>query len=308
MNGSNSFSTIRRVVQASLTNQIARYAPALYVKLTGQTGRGAEEVYLDTVGDYFQKCFDEYFERLGIEKSSQEDFLKGKRLLEYGPGDVPGVAILMAAHGADQVVCVDRFPLVRMSPKNVQIVRLMLERLPDAARNRAEACFRKPGHPEAGFKPEHIDYLVQPSGLSGLKDEVDLVFSRAVLEHVNNLQASFHDMYAALKPGGIAIHLVDLKSHGLHRDNPLDFLAWPSWLWSLMYSAKGVPNRLRVDAYRKAVAQSGFDLIEMKPTLLASAEDIQAVRPQLADCFKSLSDEDLSCLGFWLVCRKPTVQ
>jgi len=144
--------------------------------------------------------------------------------------------------------------------------------------------------------------------LSGLKDEVDLVFSRAVLEHVNNLQASFHDMYAALKPGGIAIHLVDLKSHGLHRDNPLDFLAWPSWLWSMMYSAKGVPNRLRVDAYRKAVAQSGFDLIEMKPTLLASAEDIQAVRPQLADCFKSLSDEDLSCLGFWLVCRKPTVQ
>jgi len=307
MNRNNPFSTMRRVVQASLTNQIARYAPALYVQMTGQTGRGAEEVHLDTVGDYFQTCFDEYFEHLGVETSSRAGFLNGKRLLEYGPGDVPGVALLMVAHGADQVVCVDRFPLVRMSPKNVQIVKLMLERLPDSARSRAEACFRQPGHPEAGFKSEYIDYLVRPSGLSALKGEVDLVFSRAVLEHVNDLPASFHDMYAALKPGGIAIHLVDLKSHGLHRSNPLDFLAWPSWLWSLMYGAKGVPNRLRVDAYREAVAQSGFELIELKPTLLASAADIQDVRPQLAERFKNLSDEDLSWLGFWLVCRKPAV-
>ncbi|MDP3123000.1 MAG: hypothetical protein Q8M46_00200, partial [Thiobacillus sp.] len=85
MIGGGTFSTFRRVAQATLTNQIARYAPALYVQLTGQTGRGAEEVHLDIVGDYFQKCFDEYFERLGIEKPEQSDFLQGKRILEYGP-------------------------------------------------------------------------------------------------------------------------------------------------------------------------------------------------------------------------------
>lgn len=308
MIGQGAFDTIRRVAQATLTNQIARYTPALYVRLTGQTGRGAEEVYLDTVGDYFQKCFDEYFERLGIEKSVQPDFLQGKRILEYGPGDVPGVAMLMVAHGADQVVCVDRFPLVRMSPKNVEIVRLMLERLPDAQRARAEACFSQSGNPVSGFEAKHIEYLVRPSGLSGFKDETDLVISRAVLEHVNDLPASFRDMYAALKPGGVAIHLVDLKSHGLHRNNPLDFLNWPGWLWSMMYSAKGVPNRLRVDAYRQAVAQTGFELVELKPTLIASTEDIRNVRPHLAEAFKNLSDEDLSWLGFWLVCRKPAIQ
>lgn len=308
MIGRGTFSTFRRVSQATLTNQIARFAPALYVKLTGQTGRGAEEVHLDIVGEYFQKCFDEYFERLGIEKPEQSDFLQGKRILEYGPGDVPGVAMLMVAHGADQVVCVDRFPLVRLSPKNVEIVRLMLERLPDAQRTRAEACFRQSGNPRSGFDAKHIEYLVRPSGLSGFKDEIDLVISRAVLEHVNDLPASFRDMYAALKPGGVAIHLVDLKSHGLHRNNPLDFLNWPGWLWSLMYSAKGVPNRLRVDAYRQAVAQTGFELLEIKPTLVAAPEDIRNVRPHLAEAFKNLSDEDLSCLGFWLACRKPAVQ
>ncbi len=300
--------TLRRIIQATLTNQIARFAPSLYVQLTGQTGRGTGEVRLDEVGEYFKTCFEEYFEQLGVSKSEQTDYLHGKRLLEYGPGDVPGVAMLMVAHGANQVLCVDRFPLVRMSPKNVQIVKLMLEHLPQLQRERAEACFRQAVQPQLGFDPRFIDYLISPSGLSGLENEMDLVFSRAVLEHVNDLPATFRDMYAALKPGGIAIHLVDLKSHGLHRKSPLDFLCWPAWLWSLMYSEKGVPNRLRVNAYRDAVAQSGLEILTLKPTLLASPDDVCAVRPELATPFKDLSEEDLSWLGFWLVCRKPIAQ
>lgn len=308
MNTQHTIGMFRRIVQASLTNQIARYAPAFYIRLTEQTGRGAEEEDIGEVGDYFQNCFDDYFEKLGVEKHARADFLCGTQIMEYGPGDVPGVAILMIAHGAERVVCVDRFPLVRMSPKNVQIVKKMLERLPLPLRNRAESCFKQVAHPESGLNPQYIDYLVRPSGLSGLANGVDLVISRAVLEHVNDLQASFQDMYAALKPGGTAIHLVDLKSHGLHRTNPLDFLSWSPWLWSLMYSAKGVPNRLRVNTYRRAVAQSGLQLISLIPTVHALPTDVSAVRPYLAKPFRTLPDEDLSCLGFWLVCRKPADQ
>lgn len=305
MRKNNPVGMLRRIIQATLTNQVARFVPSLYVQLTGQTGRGAGEVHLDEVGDYFETCFDEYFGQLGVTEAEQSAFLNGKRILEYGPGDVPGVALLMVAHGANQVLCVDRFPLVRMSPKNIQIAKLMLERLPQPLRERAEACFIQPGRPQSGFAPQFIEYLVRPSGLSGLSNEIDLVISRAVLEHVNDLPATFRDMYAALKPGGIAIHQVDLKSHGLHRTNPLDFLCWPTWLWSLMYSEKGVPNRLRVNAYRDVVAQSGLELLTLKPTLRASPDDVRAVRAELAHPFKGLSEEDLSWLEFWLVCRKP---
>jgi len=308
MSTNNIVGTLRRIVQATLTNQIARFAPSLYVQLTGQTGRGAGEIRLEEVGNYFETCFEEYFQQLGVSETERADYLNGKRMLEYGPGDVPGVAMLMVAHGADQVLCVDRFPLVKMSPKNVQIVKLMLDRLPQVPRERAKACFRQAGQLQSGFDSKFIDYLVTPSGLSGLSNEMDMVFSRAVLEHVNDLPATFRDMYAALKPGGIAIHLVDLKSHGLHRKNPLDFLCWSTWLWSMMYSEKGVPNRLRVNAYRDAVAQSGLEILALKPTMLASPDDVRAVRPELATPFKDLSEEELSWLGFWLVCRKPTVQ
>lgn len=306
MSSNSAMGTLRRIVQATLTNQIARFAPSFYVQMTGQTGRGAGEVHLDDVSEYFERCFEEYFEQLGVSKSALTDYVKGKRLLEYGPGDMPGVAMLMVAHGAEQVLCVDRFPLVRMSPKNVQIVKLMLEHLSPAQRERAESCFIQKAQPQSGFDSRLIDYLVRPSGLSGLQNEMDLVFSRAVLEHVNDLPATFRDMHAALKPGGIAIHLVDLKSHGLHRRNPLDFLCWPAWLWSLMYSGKGVPNRLRVNAYRDAATQSGLEILTLEPTLRASPEDVRAVRTELATPFRELSEEDLSWLGFWLICRKPT--
>ncbi len=299
--------TARRVIQATLTNQIARFAPALYVQLTGQTGRGAGEVRLEEVGVYFQTCLDEYFEQLAAHNVSPAMALTGKRILEYGPGDLPGVAILMIANGAEQVVCVDRFPLVKMSPKNVQIAKIMLERLPAPMRERAESCFRQTGRPESGFDPKRIDYVIRPSGLSGLNNEIDMVISRAVLEHVNDLPATFRDMQAALKPGGIAIHEVDLKSHGLHRHNPLDFLNWSTWLWSLMYSAKGVPNRLRANAYRDAVSAAGLERMSMAPTLLASPDDVNNVRAELAKPFVMLSDDDLSWLGFWLVCRKPVM-
>ncbi len=203
---------------------------------------------------------------------------------------------------------VDRFPLVSLSSKNVQIAKKMLQRLPFTLRQRAESCFTRATNPKAGFDPRWIQYLVRPSGLSGLSNEIDLVISRAVLEHVNDLPATFRDMCAALKPGGIAIHLVDLKSHGLHRDNPLDFLSWSPWLWSLMYSAKGVPNRLRINTYRDAIVRSGLEIISLSPTVHALPADIRAVRPSLAQPFRDLPDADLSWLGFWLVCRKPITQ
>src|SRR4029079_6621421 len=105
------------------------------------------------------------------------------------------------------------------------------------------------------------------------------------LEHVNDLSATFADMNRALSNDGLAVHEVDLKSHGLHRLNPLDFLTWPPRLWFWMYGHKGVPNRLRVNHYRSVVMNSGFETVLMRPTLLAEEREVPDVRPHLASPF-----------------------
>ena len=294
-----------RVARAMITNQLARFAPGAYVRLTGQTGRGAagEESFGD-IAQYFRDCTDAYFEKLGVASSEISSFLSGKTLMEYGPGDLPGVAALMVARGAEKVYCIDRFPLVNLSDKNARALRHLIDGSHGVERERLVACLANPNDLSAGFDPRRIEYVVRPSGLSGLHSAVDLVFSRAVLEHVNDLEATFADMTAALRPDASAIHLVDLRSHGLHKVNLLDFLEWSPAMWQLMYSEKGVPNRWRVDKYRSVVAQLQVDMLTLETTKLASKAQVTEVRPRLADLFRGVSDDDLCCLGFWLIFRK----
>ena len=294
-----------RALRALATNQIARFAPHAYLRITGQTGRGERQGETPSgIAEYFLKCFREYFEILGVETALVPEFLRGKVLLEYGPGDIPGVALLMVAHGAEKVFCVDRFPLLSLSPDNAAVMDALLNRLPPEMKARAQASVRRTDGRFLTLNPDRIEYLVRPSGLSGMRQEVDVVLSRAVLEHVDDLPATFADMEMSLRPGGAAIHLVDLKSHGLHRRNLLDFLSWPPRLWALMYSHKGVPNRWRVNYYRDVLRTSGLTVQLLAPMARAASADIAEVRPHLAAPFRGLPDEDLSWLGFWLVCKK----
>jgi hypothetical protein len=59
-----------------------------------------------------------------------------------------------------------------------------------------------------------------------------------------------------------------------------------------------------VDRYREALARLPIDVLQFEITRQASLVDVQRVRPHLARPFRGISDEDLACLGFWLVFRK----
>lgn len=290
-----------RVVKDLILNQVARISPAYFMHLTHETGRGpsAGESAQD-IADYFHKSFDEYLEFLG---ATPEDVAQ-KVILEYGPGDILGVALLFAAYGASKVYCVDRFSLLSPGPFNIEVMRLLIAKLEGKVRQRAKVCFIAMGDPGSGFKPDVIEYIVRPNGLSGMKAEVDWVLSRAVLEHVNDLEGTFRDMAHYLRVGGLAAHLVDLQSHGMHRRNPLDFLKWSPLMWNQMHSHKGVPNRWRIDRYRDIVRMLPFELMKLQTIKVADPTHVSAIRSRLARRFHHLSDEELSCLLFWIVCRK----
>ncbi|MHB1360712.1 MAG: methyltransferase domain-containing protein [Rhodocyclaceae bacterium] len=293
------------ILKAIASNQIARFAPGLYVKMTGQTGRGdsATETSAD-IAQYFRQCVTDYLDTLGIPPSGRADFLQDKVVLEYGPGDIPGVALLLVAYGARKVYCVDRFPLVSIASKNLDVIHQLANTLSEFERQRFDQCFKNPQAPEEGFNSDRIEYLVRPNGMSGLEGEVDIVISRAVLEHVNDLDATFDDMLRAMKPGARSVHQVDLRSHGLHVSNPLDFLAPPNWLWQLMHSHKGVPNRWRADRYEQIIQGLGVELNTFQPTVKFDHSLVATVRPALATPFRKVGDEQLAWQGFWLAFRK----
>lgn len=292
-------------LKAVASNLIARFAPGIYVKLTRQTGRGARETETpEAIASYFQQCITDYFAVLNIPSSDQSDFLRDKTILEYGPGDLPGVAMLLVAMGARKVYCIDRFPLVSLGKKSVAVIEHMAEHLIETQKKRFRQCLVNPAIPKYGFSSDHVEYVVRSDGLSGLSNAIDLVISRAVLEHVNNLEATFNDMANAMRPNSLSIHKVDPRSHGLHRNNPLDFLEYPQWIWSLMYSHKGVPNRWRVNHYRELLHDLPLEILDLHPTVLFSQANVCSIRGKLALPFIQTNQEDLAWQGFWLSCRR----
>jgi SAM-dependent methyltransferase len=287
--------------KAFLSNQLARIAPALYVKLTRQTGRGELLVRGDEDGGYFLRCYKEYFELIGLNIDESGNYLRGKKVLEYGPGDILGIALLMYANGADSVDCVDRFPIEKRSPKNIEVYRILLDSLDGIKRIRGNQAFRISGRIESGFNPQAISYSVTPDGLAPAEQKYDLVISRAVLEHVNDLERTLANICRVLKQDGISIHQVDLKSHGLDRYQAFDFLTWPETLYRSMYSHKGFPNRWRIDKYKEWIEKSGLRCNKLIPLGRLEEEKIEIIKPMLAKQFRQLSTEELSWLEFWMV-------
>ena len=297
----NAAQDVVRFAKACVSNLLARFAPATYVRLTQQTGRGAGEDSAQEVAEYFWGCFEDYRLRLGLDEAAFYAFLKGKRVLEYGPGDVLGVALLFHAYGAASVLCVDRFPLQNVSAKNAQVYLALANRLPPAQRARALQAFLKPGDTQSGLRPDCVEYRVTPDGLAGSTAAFDLVVSRAVLEHVNSLEATLLDVDCGLAPGGVSIHNVDLRSHTLDRYRPFDFLTWPEPLYRLMYSHKGFPNRWRPDTYRAILKRTRLRIRAMEPTSRLAMEDVDRIKPKVARHLRSASSDDLSWAGFWMV-------
>lgn len=294
-----------RVAKAAASNLLARFAPAAYVRLTHQTGRGADEVDSGKIADYFEQCFEDYRARLA--QAGVAD-IQGLRVLEYGPGDILGTALLFHAHGAAEVECVDRFPLQSVSLRNAEVYQALIGRLSGQARERAEAAFVVPGDPMSGLRRDAVRYRITADGLAARPVAFDLILSRAVLEHVNSLAATLGDVESCLAAGGVSLHSVDLRSHNLDRYRPFDFLTWPESLYRLMYSHKGFPNRWRPNAYRELLKRSRLRVLAMEPTGRIAASDVERIRPHVAGHLAGASADDLSWTGFWMVLAAPGPQ
>jgi len=289
-----------RFAKATASNLLARFAPGTYVRLTRQTGRGAREDSVEDVAAYFERCFADYRQQLGVTEYDAGTWLRGLHVLEYGPGDILGTALMFHAYGAAEVECVDRFPMQQVSAWNAAVYRALVARMPEPARARAQAAFVVAGEPASGLRPDAVSYRVTPDGLAARQGAFDLIVSRAVLEHVNSLEATLRDVATCLRPRGVSVHNVDLRSHNLDRYRPFDFLTWPEPLYRLMYSHKGFPNRWRPDAYRAILRGLPLLLRTMEPTGRIAVDDVERIRPHVARHLRGASADDLAWTGFWL--------
>ena len=255
--------------------------------------------------------------------------IDGSRVLELGPGDNFGIPLRFLADGATHVTTMDRFIAWRDEAQQARIYNAMLERMSTEQRERAALAItsRSPLRFDPkllrvieGVGAENADRSLPPHSF-------DLIVSRAVLEHVWDLDAAFGAMDAVLAPGGVMAHKVDFRDHGLFTKgghHPLTFLTIPDRVYGWMGDHSGLPNRRLIDYYRGKLAELGYDSRLHVTAVVGRGEElsphpervpeselqrigpgIEQVRSKLRPRYRELPLSDIATAGIFLIARKP---
>lgn len=233
------------------------------------------------------------------------------RVAEIGPGDSFGVALLALERGAAEVHTVDRYRTTRDPAREAAIHGAL------AARH---------GFDEATSRARIFEHAGQPAETYFARTDLafEWIVSRAVLEHLYDPLGALDAMLARLAPGGVMVHRIDLRDHGMFDGHPLTFLTVPERLYGAMTRGSGRPNRVLAPAYRAWLARQGVagsvrvtrlvgvaDEVapapwgDLNPTARACAcTAVSAIRPRLAAPFRAMVDEDLAVAGIVLVVTK----
>ncbi len=279
-----------------------------------ETSSGARHADLDIDASlaYVERVCGDYLGYGGLQQFSGS-------VAEIGPGDSFAVALRILGGGADHVHAIDRW----VSRRDPEAQRRIYGAL--AERHKLDDLFD--GAPGENTIRDLTYHAGQPAETffrtCGLR--FDAILSRAVMEHLYDPLAALDDMAACLTPGGIMIHRIDLRDHGMFAGHhPLTLLTLSDGLHRRMTQGGGRPNRVLIGAYRDWLERSGLsgELTisrlagigeEIEPAPWAALDKnatsralacVRAIRPRLGGKFKVMADEDLAVAGLVLVARK----
>ena len=131
-------------------------------------------------------------------------------------------------------------------------------------------------------------------------NSVDLMSSRAVLEHFLDFPKAAEQLYRVMAPGGLAFHRIDFVDHRAYT-HPKKYHFW-SFLAEDDDWTDNLCNRLRFSEIKQYLEKAGFELPVFEPMIQQMP---QGFRKQLKGRFKNMSDEELNKIGVLCVIKKP---
>jgi hypothetical protein len=258
---------------------------------------------VDRSVDYVFALFKNW--QTGFRDAGLDPWLRGRHVLELGPGPDLGTGLVLLANGAASYVAVDRFPLLGSTPE--AFYDALLHRLADAPDVwRAVEAYQSFRRGDAGGA---LRYVLLEGGIAdGLPKEApsrDLWLSHAALEHVADPRPLLVALSGWCAPGAIALHHVDAATHSpwLRDADPLNILRYGDGLYGAL-SFPGTPNRWRSGRYVECFRGVGWDVVDNQQIHRLSDRAIARARRGLAPEFRNLSDDELGVHSFRLVLRK----
>ena len=233
--------------------------------------------------------------------------IRGASYLDFGCGSINpyGRMMAMLMAGAWRAGCIELDPIqdpaeaarcladmvatAIIDPK--QVFGDMPVRAPDMLANLADFDLKRLAAGDLGGIPaDRLRLFTQPLAACGLPPGVvDVLVSNSVLEHVTDVDATLAKMAEVIRPGGFAMHGIDVVDHRWYGNPKIDRLEFLAEQPGAQMVAGC--NRLRLVEFDKLFAKHGFDiLVRMTtPPVPVSAQ----LRRRLVAPWRDMPDEDL---------------
>lgn len=214
----------------------------------------------------------------------------GATVLELGSGWQPLIPLLFKEAGAERVILTDA-------------ARLTDENYFERARSLLEAN----GH-AINCQFSEFDYRA-PCNWATIPDgSVDIVWSRAVLEHIapGMIATLFREFRRILKPNGVMAHIIDNSDHWEHQDKSIsrvNFLKFGDTVWSIVnFHPLFYQNRLRHSDYLRLINEAGFAIVGSDAEVCSrSAAALDAI--VLSTRFRTYDKKDLATITSRVVAK-----
>jgi hypothetical protein len=132
------------------------------------------------------------------------------------------------------------------------------------------------------------------------EESIDIMTSRAVLEHLLNFDVAVDQMFALMRKGGVAYHRIDLCDHRIYKNSD-KYHRW-SFLTEGEDWSHNVVNRLRSCEIRACFERAGFEILRYDKRI---EEMPKGFKKQVVGRFREMTEEELSVTGVFVVLRKP---
>jgi SAM-dependent methyltransferase len=231
-------------------------------------------------------------------------------VLEIGSGWQPIIPILYYLAGCkriyltDAAILLDR-ELVINAMNTVRNYRSLVAEKLSLAEEEIESRLSTGSEKSLEVLLEHLQmtyFAPCDTGRLPLRDaSVDLVFSRAVLEHIPkaDLEGILRESVRILRPNGLMLHCIDTSDHWEHNDKSItrvNYLRYPGWLFKLTcLNPLNYQNRLRHQDYINLLREADMRVIreanEVDERSLAELETMPLAAP-----FRGIPYEELAII------------
>lgn len=236
--------------------------------------------------------------------STEPDFFVGKNVLEVGPGPDLMLGLLTLEYGVASYQAIDYFPVLS-APQ--WFYQKMSETLSNPAAIKAASEL---SHHDSGAKEVNVTNLsYKILGIEKLGEthkEYDLIFSKDVLEHVDDLNTAFEKMSQSLAPAGRMIHKIDFQTHTsfIQEADKLNFLRYSEYIYKKFVKFRGGPNRLRLPELLDIAKSKGFRIEKIYINKEMTPSELAEVKPYLSQYYKNFPESALMPLSAWVIFSK----